>query len=111
MTLLLVLAASLLVISGLVKLHAGDRAGLGITVLPLVETLAGLGLLAPVALAWRPRPREGLVMVVCALVLVLTSSIQVGAAIRRRRRSREASEGARLVTFVKYLSREEPPAP
>lgn len=107
--LLLVLTAVLLVASGLVKLHAGDRAGLGVTVLPLVETVAGLALLGPVALGRRPSARGGLAIVLCAVALVLVSSLLVGTAIARRRRSREDSEGARLVTYVKYLSRREPP--
>lgn len=111
MTLLLIMAALLLLVSGLVKLHAGGRAGLGVTVLPLVETVAGLALLAPVAFAWRPGPHTGLAIVLCAVVLVLSSSLWVGAAIARRRHSREESEGARLVTYVKYLSRQEPREP
>ena len=109
MALLLVLTAVLLVASGLVKLHAGDRAGLGVTVFPLVETVAGLALLGAVALGRRPSVHGGLAIVVCAVALVLVSSLLVGTAIARRRRSREDSEGARLVTYVKYLSRRDPP--
>jgi len=108
-TLLLVLTAVLLLASGLVKLHAGDRAGLGLTVLPLVETVAGLALLAPVMLGRRPSAHGGLAIVVCGVALVLVSSLLVGSAIVRKRRSREDSEGARLVTYVKYLSRQRPP--
>lgn len=107
--LLLVLTAVLLLASGLVKLHAGDRAGLGVTVLPLVETVAGLALLATLALGRRPSAHGGLAIVVCALALVLASSLLVGGAIARKRRSREDSEGARLVTYVRYLSRQDPP--
>jgi hypothetical protein len=109
MTLLLVLTSILLLASGLVKLHAGERAGLGITVPPLAETAAGFAVLVPMVLGWRPGARGGLAMVVCAVALVLASSLLVGAAVVRKRKSREDSEGARLVTYVRYLSRRDPP--
>jgi hypothetical protein len=109
MVLLLVLTAVLVLASGLVKLHAGERAGLGVTLLPLLETVAGLVLLAPMTLGWRPGARGGLAIVVCAVAFVLASSLLVGLAIARKRKSRDDSEGARLVTFVKYLSRRDPP--
>jgi hypothetical protein len=108
--LLLVLTALLLLTSGLVKLHAGAHAGLGLPLLALVETLAGIALMSGM-LAWRPSPHTGLTLVESALLLILVSSVQVAASLARRRRAREASEGARLVTYVKYLSRHEPPAP
>jgi len=101
--LLVVLAALLLLASGLIKLRAAERVGLGLAVLPLVEVVAALGLLAVSVL--RPLgAAAGLTAVVSSLALVLGSSLQVGFAMRRRRRSRELSEGARLRTYVRYLS-------
>ena len=70
MTALLVITALLLLVSGLVKLHAAGRVGLGVTVLPLVEIVAGLGLLAPLMFAWRPAPRAGL-FIVCGWTLAV----------------------------------------
>ena len=101
--LLVGLAALLLLASGLVKLRAAERVGLGIAVLPLVEVAASLVLLA-VSFLRPPGVAGGLTAVVASLVLLLGSSLQVGIAIRRRRRSRELSEGARLRTYVRYLS-------
>ena len=109
MTALLVITALLLLVSGLVKLHAAGRVGLGVTVLPLVEIVAGLGLLAPLMFAWRPAPRAGLFIVCGGVLLVLASSGWIGLSMARKRRSRDASEGARLATYVKYLSRQVPP--
>ncbi len=100
---LVVLAALLLLASGLLKLHAAERVGLGLAVLPLVEVVAALGLLAVSVL--RPLGvAAGLTAVVGSLTLLLASSLQVGIAMRQRRRSRELSEGARLRTYVQYLS-------
>jgi len=101
--LLVGLAAVMLLASGLVKLRAAERVGLGIAVLPLVEvavavTLLSVSFFRPIGVA------GGLTAVVVSLVLLLGSSLQVGIAIRRRRRSRELSEGARLRTYVQYLS-------
>jgi hypothetical protein len=101
--LLVVLAALLLLASGLLKLRAAERVGLGIAVLPLVEVVAALGLLGVSFL--RPLdPVAGLIAVVAALALLVVSSLQVGMAMGRRRRSRELSEGARLRTYVQYLT-------
>lgn len=103
MTPLLVITAGLLLLSGLVKLKAAERVGLGIAVLPLVELLAAVALGA-LAVVHPLTPRGGLVAVVLALVLLVGSSVQVGAAVRRRNRRRTLSEGARLHTYVQYLS-------
>lgn len=97
------LAALLLLASGLIKLRAAERVGLGLALLPLFEVAAALVLLAvsffrPLGVA------GGLAAVMASLVLLLGSSLQVGIAIRRRRRSRDLSEGARLRTYVRYLS-------
>lgn len=103
MTALLVLTAVLLLVAGMVKLRAAERVGLGVTVLPLVEILAALALgvttfLAPLS------PSGGLKAVLASVALIVVSSLHVGAAIRKRTRTRELSEGARLRTYVQYLS-------
>lgn len=107
MTLLFVLTALLLLVSGLVKLHAAGRVGLGVTVLPLVEVVAGLALLASAVFAWHPPGNTGLMLVTGAVLLIVVSSTWIGRAISRRWRAREESEGARLVRYVKYLSRQD----
>lgn len=100
---LLVCTACLLLVSGLVKLKAAERVGLGIAILPLVELLAALAL-GVLGIGGSITPRRGLAFVVGGVVLVLVSSLQVGGAIRRQGRRRNLSEGARLRTFVQYLS-------
>jgi hypothetical protein len=109
MTMLLVLTAVLLLASGLIKLRAGGRAGMGITLLPLVEAMAGLTLLAPVSLSWRPSPALGLSLTLASVLLVLVSSLFMGVDLSRRRRARVRSEGARLSAYVRYVAREKPP--
>jgi len=48
----------------------------------------------------------GLVVVAASILMVLASAIWQGLRLRAARRKREASEGARLATYVKYLSRD-----
>jgi hypothetical protein len=100
---LLLSTAGLLIVSALVKLKAAERVGLGIAILPLLELFAALGLGA-MAFLGSLTPRSGLSLVVGGVVLMVVSSVQVGGAVRRRGRQRTLSEGARLRTFVQYLS-------
>lgn len=101
---LLVLTALLLLASGLVKVKAADRVQLGVPALALLELLAGVGLFS-VAFIQSFTPRQGLLVLVASVALLVVSSLQVGSAIRRRHRIREASEGARLANYVNVLSR------
>ena len=103
MTLLLVVTAILLLTSGLVKLRAGDRAGLGIPVLALLEIFAGL-LLAGVSFSSPFTPQQGLAVVVGSVAVVLFSSLDMWSRLKGIQRKRDLSEGARLRTYVRYLS-------
>jgi len=100
---LLVSTSGLLIVSGLVKLKAAERVGLGIAILPLLELFAALGLGA-MAVLGSLTPSGGLALVVGCVALMVVSSVQVGGAVRRQGRRRTLSEGARLRTFVQYLS-------
>lgn len=99
MTPLLVLAALLLLVSGLVKLRAGERVGLGIPVLALLEVLVGLALVA-FSFLGRMSPRQGLAAVLGAVALVLVSSVRQGLAMKARRQLREQTEGGRLQRYI-----------
>ena len=103
MTLLLVVTSVLLLLAGVVKLRAADRAGLGLSLIALLEVFAGLALGAA-SLVMRIPPGMGLAVVVGAVALVVGSSAQMWTVLRRRLRTRDLSEGARLRTYVKYLS-------
>lgn len=103
MTLFLVVTAILLLTSGIVKLHAGDRAGLGIPVFALLEICAGL-LLAGVSFSSPFTPQQGLVVVVGSVALVVFSSLHMWTGLKGLQRKRDLSEGARLRTYVRYLS-------
>lgn len=109
MTLLMVLAAFLLLISGVVKVKAAERVGMGLPVLPLLELAVGLGIFG-VAFLRKFSAAQGMGILVGAVALVLGSSIHVGLAIRRRQRLRTRSEGTRLANYVEYLSRHDPPS-
>lgn len=105
---LLAIAAFLLLASGLVKIKAAARVGMGVPVLALAELAAGLGVFGAVLLA-DLTAGQGLFVLVGSVALVLVSSLQVGMEVRRRQRLRSASEGARLASRLKYLSRLDPP--
>ena len=100
---LLAITAVLLLISGIVKLRAVARVGMGVAILPLAEVGAGFALVA-LALVGPPTAPVGLGSILGGVLLLLGSSFQVGASLGRRRRARELSEGARLRTYVRYLS-------
>lgn len=106
---LFVLASLLLLVSGLVKVKAAARVEMGLPVLALVEVVVGVGVFS-VAFIQTLSARQGLFVLVGSVLLVVVSSLQVGAAIRRRHRLRTASEGARLANYMRYLSRLDPPA-
>jgi hypothetical protein len=102
-TLLLVVTAVLLLTSGVVKLRAGDRAGIGLPVLALMEVFAGL-LLAGVSFSSPFTPGQGLAVVLGSVALVLFSSLHLWSQLKGVQRTRDLSEGARLRTYVRYLS-------
>lgn len=103
MTVLLVLASFLLLVSGGVKVHAAGRAKIDTPFLSLVEVLAALALGATV-LTNPPTEEIGFRYAVGAVGLVLVSSINMGMHLSRLRRERDESEGVRLITYVKYIS-------
>ena len=90
------------------KIRAAQRAKFGLPLLSVVEVVAGLGLVGLLT-ASPPTVEAGFRYVVGAVVLVIASSVAMGARFRARRRERVESEGARLVTYVKYLSVSEDP--
>ena len=106
---LFVLASLLLLVSGMVKVKAAARVEMGLPVLALVEVVVGVGIFS-VAFIQNFTARQGLFVLVGSVLLVIVSSLHIGAAIRRRQRLRTASEGARLASYVRYLSRLDPPA-
>ena len=100
---LLVLASLLLVGSGAVKIRAAGRAKLGLPMLSLLEVVGGIALVG-VAATRPPAVDVGFRYVVGAVALVLVSSIAMGMRLSAGRREQEESEGARLITYVRYLS-------
>ena len=103
MTPLLIITGVLLVGSGIVKLRASERARLGIPLLSVAEAFAGL-VLCSISFISPPSPEVGFRYVLGGLALLLASSGSLAAKLGRRRRELDDSEGARLVTYVKYLS-------
>lgn len=109
MTPLLVLAGLLLVASGILKLRAAQRGKLGIPVLSLVEAFAGLALCF-MSFANPPSVDVGFRLVLGAIALVLVSSGGMAMKLSAARRKRDDSEGVRLRTYVKYISRRNDPS-
>ena len=103
MILLLVVTAILLLTSGIVKLRAADRAGLGLSLFALLEIFAGL-ILAGVSFTNPFTPSQGLGVVLASVALVLGSSLHMWGQLKGVARKRDLSEGARLRTYVRYLS-------
>lgn len=97
------LLAVLLVASALVKLRAGERAGLGLHLPSLLELLSAvcIGLLV---VSGSMTPRIGLWAALVTGTLVVGSSIHLSRRLAHQRRIRELTEGRRLETFVRYLS-------
>lgn len=109
MTLPLALLAFLLLGSGSIKLKAAQRVDLGVPWLVVAEMLAGIGILSA-GFAGSLSPGQGLAVLVGGVALVVVSSLQVGKAVRRQHRLRNATEGTRLANYLKYLSAQDPPA-
>jgi len=110
MTPLLVFGSILLLAAGLIEIKAAARVGMGVPVLALLDLLVGLAIFGVVFVA-ELTALQGLLILLGSVLLVVVSSVQVGLEVRRRQRLRAASEGARLASRLKYLSRLDPPAP
>lgn len=102
---LFLLSATLLAASGLMKLKAAARVGMGLPVPVLVELLGAVGIFG-LMLATKLTRGQGLAVVVGTVALVVASSLHVGLEVRRRQRIRAASEGARLAVYLKPLPSE-----
>lgn len=97
------LAAVLLVVSGIVKLRAGRRAHLGGHLPSLLEAVlgAGLGLLV---VSGRITPGAGLVLSIAAAVLAVASSVHLGRGLSAQRAFRGRTEGHRLAAYLRQAS-------
>ena len=103
MTPLLMVTGALLLVSGLVKVRAGSRAGIGVPPLVWLELLSAVasgmlaiaGAAAASTIAW---------FVPLSVLLVLVSSGVFAARVRAAGLRRAQTEGGRLATYVKYLS-------
>ena len=97
------LMAGLLLVSGLVKLRAGERAQLGLHLPSVLEALAAL-CIGGLAVTGSVTPARGLWATACAALLVVGSSLHLWRRLAARRELRERTEARRLETFVRYLS-------
>ncbi len=97
------MAGGLVLLSGLGKLRASRRGGPLVLMLSVLEICFGM-IVAFLAMAAPPSPSLGMVLVVGGVVLVLASSAVATLKLAAARRAREASEGARLATYIRYLS-------
>ena len=109
MTPLFVIAGLMLVASGVVKLRAAERAKLGVHLLSIVEAIAGLALCVT-TFVFPPELDMGFRLMVGAMVLLLASSGGMAMKLSGQRKKREDSEGVRLMTYVKYISRRNDPS-
>lgn len=101
---LIVLTGFLLVVSGGVKLVRAAKARLlGLAIVSLGELVVGTAV-AAVAFGSPLTPEAGLRLIGGAVGLMLVSSVWYGFRLSALRKQREASEGSRLVTYVRYLS-------
>ena len=102
---LLIMAGVLALGSGVLKLFGKGRRVGEVPLLALVEMLVGVGV--PVyATANRPSPGVMTTLLFLTLGLVLFSSVMQVAKARAQRHHRAETEAARLVTYVKFLSRQ-----
>jgi len=100
---LLFLAGALAVASGLLKLFGKGRRAGKVPLTGLLEILAGVAV-PFYALGSRPPPELLGLLTLGLFSLIFFSSVLAVARARARRRHREDTESARLVTYVKYLS-------
>ncbi len=100
---LLSLTGVLLLVSGLLSLRSGTRLGVLVPILALAQILVGLGEVL-VGIGHRLSGWVGLAVTAPSLTLMLASALLRAVRQRAHRRTRDHSEGARLETYVKYLS-------
>jgi hypothetical protein len=101
---LVVIAGLLALASGLLKLFGKGRRAGDLPVWALLELTAGIA--APIYAVTGPHPQPALTgALFLTLGLILVSSLFQVARARARKRHRETTEAARLVTYVKYISR------
>ncbi len=109
MTALLLVTSVLLLASGAVKVRSALRAGLGVPILSMLELFVAVVLTALAVTGFGDAsPGTRLVPLGVALMLVSSATFARGAS--GLRRGRAESEGARLVTHVKFLSRTDSPS-
>ena len=104
MTALMLITSALLLASGAVKVRSSLRAGLGMPILSMTELFVAIAL-AALAGAGLGDASAGSRLVPLGVALMLISSTNFAVRVRGLRRERFESEGARLVTYVKFLSR------
>jgi len=103
MTALLSLTGVLLLVSGGFKLWSAARGKIGVPLLALVESAAGV--LIPILALVSPISADGgFRLVLGSLALMLVSSVAQAVRVRARSLELQESEGGRLVAYVKYLS-------
>jgi len=102
---LLILTGLLVLTSALVLLRTGARMRMGVPIPALIQLVVG-AVVSVLGFSSAPGGSTGLVIVVVSVCLLLATAIWQGARVREARRAREASEGVRLETYVKYLSRD-----
>ena len=103
MTVLIMVAGALAILSGLIKLFGKSRIPGAVQILPLLEVLAGVG--APLlAMAWGSESGGAIALIALPLLMVFVSTTHQVITTKARRRKREESEGARLATFVNFLA-------
>ncbi len=100
---LLILTGLLVIAAGLVSLRTATRMRLGVPFAALIQVLVG-AIVSVVGFSSGPAGGRGLLLVVASVLLVVAAAGWQAVRVRAARQAREASEGARLVTYVKYLS-------
>lgn len=101
----LILTGLLVIAAGLVSLRTSARMHVSVPVGALAQVLMG-AVVCFMGFSSSMTGGAGLVAAVASILLVLASAVWQGLRLRAARRKREESEGARLVTYVKYLSRD-----
>ncbi len=95
----------LALVSGLAKLMGRSRTLPGVPLFALLEVVAG-GAVPLLVLSHPPSPAHGLLLMALTLGLVFLSTGFQVLRTRADRHRRQATENARLVTYVRYLSKE-----
>ena len=104
MTALLLMTSVLLLLSGAIKIRSGARAGPRIPILALLELLSGAAG-GVVAVAGFGASGAAPWLVPWGVFLVVVSSTIFAVRLSAHGRHRAETEGGRLATYVKYLSK------